>query len=56
MVIGTLKLQVVQLLPDFGIASVQLSFKMHRESLVGIACLLQRAAHFTYFHVSILLD
>jgi hypothetical protein len=34
---------------------VQLSFQMHRKSLVSVASLLQRTAHLAHLHVPVLL-
>jgi hypothetical protein len=55
-VVGALCFEVVQLLADLCIASVQLALQVHGKTLVRISSLLERTAYLTDFHISVLLD
>jgi hypothetical protein len=52
----SLAFQVSEFVSNLKITSVQLSFKMHCHTLVGIAAWLKSTTNFTHHHVSILFD
>ena len=53
-VIRPLVPQFSELLPDLEVASVQLSLQVHGQTLVSVACRLQRSADLAHLHVSVL--